>query len=366
MSIMTGQARYFDGASAASHDANVTVRADRLDIEAAGRRFSWPFSQMTLAGYHARADHTLRLSCKGDAGGRLVITDRQVADMIVRRAPHLTGGFNSARAVRSAMWIGAGLLAAVLAGYIVLTVTPGVVAGLMPDKLRDRLGRQTEMSLVRGKRQCRNPAGEKALLRLASRVAAGAGDPPDFSIRVYDLNILNAFAVAGGRIVVTRKLIEKADSPDELAGIVAHELGHVYHRHPEAALVRLMGIQFFTTLLSGGASGNTISSLAGLATLLKYSRNAETQADSFAQKTLVAADIDPAGLQHFFKKIKKIQDKTLLGKIPSIFTTHPGTGERITKLTPLPPGKARPVLTPLQWRALKQICRRGPASGSDS
>jgi len=176
------------------------------------------------------------------------------------------------------------------------------------------------------------------------------------------MKMMNAFAVAGGRITLTRGLLKEAGSPDEVAGVVAHELGHVGHLHPEAALVRIMGLQLLISLVTGGGDGETLGSLAGFATLLSYSRAAEEEADQFAQKVLDQSKIDTAGLIDFFKRVKKLEGKQRKeSKTKSFFSmlsTHPGTDERIAKLKPLPKGVAIEVLTPLEWRALKGICDR--------
>lgn len=351
---------YFDGQTAASHTVSIETGAGGIRVSGDSiKNFSWDYPKLT-APIAPDAGSQLRLSHASAPGQRLVIAAGPTADQILARAPHLTKNFSSARLWRSAGWIAAIVAGIAILFYGILTFAPQTLARAMPDEWRDRMGRNTEKSLVRSARQCSNRAGQKALLKLVGKVAAGADNPPDFSIRVYDMKMMNAFAVPGGRMVLTRGLLAKAHSAAEVAGVVAHELGHIHNRHPEAALVRLLGIQLFISAASGGGDAESIGNIAGIATFLTYSRKAEEQADSYAQKILDATRIDTIGLIDFFRRVKKIQDKNAiggkLGKAISIFSTHPGTAERIKKLRPLPKGTSVKVLTPLEWRALKNIC----------
>ena len=186
-------------------------------------------------------------------------------------------------------------------------------------------------------------------------------DAPPFSVEVVALPVVNAFALPGGRIVVSARLIAEARRPAEVAGVLAHELGHVYYRHPEAQLVRVMGMQLLLTLATGSSSGDALGGLAGLLAILRYSRTAEAQADAFATRLMAQGHIDPTGLRDFFVRMqKKMGGKTsggLLSGIGDMLATHPGTGERIAIIKPLPPGEAREVLSPEAFAALKAICR---------
>ena len=363
---MAAKSTFFDGKSAASHTASVSLRPDRLDIRLDGQTLSWSYDGLVKAGLQTRKAQALRLTHKTMPGSRLIIHDRNLIEAISQRAPHLSGRFNTTRAVKIA--VRSGLIASMvlLSIYVIFNYAPGKIASFMSDEFRDKMGRQTEKSVTAGKSPCTNRPGQRALLKLASRVAAGSTNPPDFSIRVYDMDVLNAFAVAGGRIVLTSKLVSKVDTDDELAGIIAHELGHVYFRHPEAALVRILGVQLLVTAITGSGDTGAVATFSVMAALLKYSRSAERQADGFAQRVLIQSDIDPAGLRRFFEKVKKLQDRSILGNIPSIFTTHPNTAGRIKQIKPLAPGKARPILTENEWIALKNICSNAGQTGTNS
>ncbi|MFO1035040.1 MAG: M48 family metallopeptidase [Hyphomicrobiales bacterium] len=114
---------------------------------------------------------------------------------------------------------------------------------------------------------------------MVAALANGNPDMPPLSFEVYNIPVLNAFAAPGGKIIFTREILTQADTPDEIVGVLAHEIGHVNYRHPETQLVRLTGMQVLMSVMSGrnGVFGEECRVLAAL---LQYSRAAEHQADS--------------------------------------------------------------------------------------
>jgi predicted Zn-dependent protease len=173
-------------------------------------------------------------------------------------------------------------------------------------------------------------------------------------VRVVDSKMVNAFAVPGGQIGILSGLIEKADTADELAGVLAHEIGHVVHRHPTEGLLRQLGLAATMELLLGG-SGTGIEDAAGLGNTLltlSYSREAEAEADATALAILGRAGIDGHGLHRFFQRLE--QEGDLGSSVPSLLLTHPPTAERLAA-TAVAPSGARALDTG-QWQALQAIC----------
>jgi Zn-dependent protease with chaperone function len=350
----------FDGETAASHDVSLTILEGGIEIAdaAAGKVRLWTFSGLEAVN-PPRDGHSLRLRHKSEPGTRLIVAPGAGAQALLARAGQLTRRFNPHRLMAHALIVAACVLALLAAGYLVLSFLPQTVADLMPRSMRQRLGESVESSLVKGARVCGGGAGLEALAALDTRLSAGLPDAPRFSVKVVDLPMVNAFAVPGGRIIVSAKLIAQAQKPAEVAGVIAHELGHVYYRHPEAQLVRIMGLQLFLTLATGTSGGDTLGGMAGLLAILRYSRAAEDEADAFAARLLAASHIDPTGLRDFFTRLKKSSGEDsggVLSGIGDIFSTHPGTGDRIARIKPLAPGAAREVMSPAAFADLKAIC----------
>jgi Zn-dependent protease with chaperone function len=357
---MKVEAVYFDGETARN---NRVVAC----LETPGLVFSGedvPLQKWSLAGLTAidppHAGQSLRLAHKRWPGMRLIISDQGFIEQLLTRAPHLKGGFNPQRGLHLFLLIGGGL--SVLAGliYLALNFAPQRLAVLLPDAWRQRVGEQMEASLVQKAKVCQTPDGIRAIAAMLKHLAEGTPDIPPLRVRVYDIPIMNAFALPGGHVVLTHGLLREATEPGEVAGVLAHEIGHVTHHHPEQQMIRVAGMQVLISVATGTSGGNDASSLAGLAAILKSSRDAENEADAYAIAMLSAARIDPLALKHFLEKILKEEGKFsggLFSHWGTIFSTHPITAERIAQIKPLSADSAlKPALSDKQWKDLKAIC----------
>ena len=353
------RAIYFDGRVAADRAVSV-VAADR------GLTFQGPALEAqhwSYGGLRAvdpyQPGHALRLAHQSQPGARLLIHDDALARDILQRAPALADGFSWRGLGRIAAWTAGALAAVALAAYLFLQLAPQVVARHLPDGWRNRMGMALEASLTKGARACAAPSGVAVLSAMAARLAEGTPSLPPLRIAVYDIPVMNAFAMPGERIVITRELIARARRPEQVAGVLAHEIGHAIERHSEAQLVRATGLQLVLGLVTGGGS-DMVGSAIGVTAILTYGRRAEAEADAIALRLLGDAAIDPLGLKEFFEMILAEEggrQEGGWGRIRSIISTHPGTAERIGRIEPLPDGiVARAVLSDEQWRALRAIC----------
>ena len=352
-------ALYFDGQTAADRPCTVWLGATRTEFsgEAVAEQL-WTYAGLSRVERHHKG-LPFRLMHDGHPGARLVLRDDAMAAEILAHAPQLKGGFTIKGKGRTLAWT-AGIAAGfILAGYLVLQFAPQHLAFFLPDSWRNRVGTQVELSLTEGATQCKSADGISAIGAMTARLAEGNPDLPPLAIQVYDIPVMNAFAMPGERIVITAELIRRANRPEQVAGVLAHEVGHVLKRHSEAQLVRATGLQILLSIMTGGG-GDTISTIAGVAAILTYTREAEAEADDVGLALLERSAIDPMGLKEFFDIILAEEGKPSTGtwrKIESALSTHPGTEDRIKKIHPLPDDiAARPVMTDAQWQALKKIC----------
>jgi predicted Zn-dependent protease len=235
------------------------------------------------------------------------------------------------------------------------------VAGLLPESARDALGDQVIASMTKDRRVCSDAPGRAALDKLAARLSAGAGDGSKFEIIVSDWSLLNAFAAPGEKIVLTRGLLTKAESPDEVAGVLAHEMGHGVERHPETGIVRAIGLSAAIDLMLGGGGG-TLANIGVALAQLSYTRQAEHQADVQALRILQGAKISPRGLADFFRRVQALEG-TSGAKTKGAFDilrTHPQTEERLRYVQSSPDYPATPSLSDKEWQALRNICGAAP------
>jgi predicted Zn-dependent protease len=208
---------------------------------------------------------------------------------------------------------------------------------------------------------CEDEAGQRALDKLVDRLWVGLDRPIEFDVQVVRSPMVNALAAPGGHILVFSALLDQASSPDELAGVLAHEIGHVAHRHSTQALVRHFALSMLVRTFSGSDWG--LGSAAQLLVQFAYSRDAEVEADTAAVEIMQRAHLRTDGLVQFFARMEhgEKKDSAALWRYVS---SHPPTSERITALsardTPAAGGKAEaptPALSATDWAALKAICK---------
>lgn len=352
-------ALFSDGHAVAARPVTLEFADDGLIFEGIGvvRQF-WPYGALETVNRQA-ARFPLRVTSSVIPGARLDITDASAADRLTALAPQLLRKPGFPGAASAFRWV-AGLVAAVaLTGYIVLQFAPPYIAFMLPDSWRTSVGQRTEAEMTRGARACTGAAGRDALAIIAARLAAAEPGMPPLTITVYDIPVMNAFAMPGERIFLTSELIRRATRPEQVAGVLAHEVGHILKRHPEAGILRATGLQLLIGALTGGSNAG-IASAAGLAAVLRYSRAAESEADAIALDLMTRSAIDTLALKEFFEILLKEEGKPSTGlwnSLGSALSTHPGTQERIDKIKPLPDGiTAIPVLNDTQWQGLRTIC----------
>jgi predicted Zn-dependent protease len=156
-----------------------------------------------------------------------------------------------------------------------------------------------------------------------------------YTFRVVNANEVNAFAVPGGHVYVNRGLIERAGNMSELAGVLAHEIGHVVERHSVEQMSRAQSANTAASVLYGVLLGRNPSAIeqaglqvGGTALFAHYTRDAEREADHDAVNFLVAAGINPRGLTTMFQKLLEEQ-QSQPSAVERWFSTHPGNAERV-------------------------------------
>lgn len=243
------------------------------------------------------------------------------------------------------------LASAIIAGAALfgLSKAPAIVARLVPPSVERRLG--DAMIGDFGNRFCTGPGGKAALSTLAARIGAS---PDAVDIQVAAIPMVNAVTLPGGRIILFDGLLQAATSPDEVAGVLAHELGHVENRDVLETLLRQLGL----SVLLGGVEGH-IGGYTNAVLSTAYSRGAESRADAFAIGALGRADISPLPTAQFFKKLGGDSGKPSgAAVVMSYLSTHPVSATRAAAFTrsARANGGYTPALTPAAWAGLKSIC----------
>jgi predicted Zn-dependent protease len=358
-----------DGRTAASTPVEVRCTEAGLAISVADARasaFVWPYRELR-SGVPLRADAAdVLLSLRSPRSPTLFVASPAFIRALLARAAALSVTRQRLSGLRPGA-IFVALVAAVVGTVWLLDYRPLLTtARLLPMSVRTTMGRNVIASITESRRICDAAPGRAALDRLTQRLAAGASQPP-LPVRVVmvDWDLVNAFATPGGQLVLTRGLVTAAGSADEVAGVLAHEMGHAIELHPETGLLRAMAISLAAELLSAGTS-NT-SSVGAMLVYLRYSREAESQADAHAVRILRNAGIASKGFGDFFARIqgelgpsKPRKEKKNNGRVNdrllSIVSTHPLTAARLAMVRSQPSYQATPALSDDDWQALRVMC----------
>lgn len=204
---------------------------------------------------------------------------------------------------------------------------------------------------------CEDPAGLAALGQMKARLIAGMDLSQDVEVFVLDHQMINAFALPGGYVVFFRGLIDAAQGPEEVAAVLAHEIGHVVNRDPTRHALRSAGSIGILGLMFGDfAGGAAVLFLTNRLIAAQYSQGAETGADRFAYGALHDAGVSPAALGDMFERLKTKHGDS--EGVIAHFLTHPTLTTRIkdARAAARPEISYEPILTAPEWQALQSVC----------
>ena len=197
-------------------------------------------------------------------------------------------------------------------------------------------------------------------------------DRPNIDWHVHivdDPEVVNAFATPGGHLYVFTGLLLAADDEAEVAGVLAHEAGHVVGRHSARQMVNAFGLQAIAALALGENPpllAALAANIAGTGAMLAHSRADEYEADVFGVRYASASGYDPRGISRFFKKLGQKQGKT--PKALTWLSTHPASQDRVERTEKY---IARHNLSGAQknvarHEAVQAILEQRPVKGTDS
>ena len=365
--VSSGAGIYFDGKISTRHEARVTLAESGLQITSQFGTLlaQWPYDEIVSM---AAPDNVLRLGRRGSATlERLEIADPALAAAIDARADYVdrTGTQQRRQRARVIGWSVAATLSLLLGGYFGVPAIAGRLAPLVPAALDRKLGDAVDIELHgmldRDKAgaafECGNANSEKpgraALDKIVSRLAAAADLPSPLRPVVVRRADPNAMALPGGKIYIFRGLIAKADNADEVAGAIAHEIGHIAHRDGTREVLQAGGLSFlFGMLLGDFFGGGAVVFAARTVLQLSYSREAEAAADAYGAELMNKANGNAKGLATMLAKIGGATEPGM-----KILLNHPETAARVAAINKIAAGRpSTPFLTAAEWAALKRIC----------
>ena len=207
------------------------------------------------------------------------------------------------------------------------------------------MGRQADTAVIATIGLYPDAAWQRYIQQFGARIAANTERPNlPWTFRVVDDPAVNAFAIPGGFVYVTRGLLAHLTSEAELASVVGHEIGHVTARHTAAAMSQqqLIGLG----LAVGSMANSQVAKYAGTANqalgilYLKFSRDNESQADQLGLRYMRRANFDPRQMPEVFRMLERISAAEGGGRLPTWLETHPSPANRVdainTQIAALP------------------------------
>ncbi len=335
--MTSGPARlYGGGAPATGEDVRFVLEGEALVVDAGSRAYTVPLAALQLREIGTgvvglelawTADGVLHAAQVFDASALSALrADERIQalpQMAALRAKQRRNGIG-----RTAGWAAVAIFLLLPVLIILIFVwqadrIAAAAASRISIEQETQFGEQAFASMSGSLQLVDSGPAYEAVQRIGARLTEGSQYTYRFHVAKSD--VVNAFAVPGGIIVVHTGLIDATRRPEELAGVLAHEVQHVEQRHSLEAMVKDLGLRGLWLLVSGDLGGGMVGQAALELTSLRFSRNAEAEADAKGFDELVAAGIDPSGMADFFVIMAQQEGAAVP---PPFLSTHPASKDR--------------------------------------
>ncbi len=352
-----------------SHSCALTLGGNALLIETAdGLRREWKYRGLKFAAAGADGDFLLITSLeeKAPISGVTVRHSgfyRALAERIGGLDRDFVAGFEKAIGGRkrkkwTALILAAGLAAGVAVGgyWFISSWVASYAARNLPVEAEISWGQAILKTQLAGKNVVKGGPAFEAAQAIMGRLKAALPEPAPYplSLNVIEDDAVNAFALPGGNMVLMTGLMREARSPEEVAGVLAHEIQHVLKRHVVKRLVQSLGWRVWVSVLVGGSDLAELAFGAGSLLELSYGRAQETEADLEGARLLAAAELPVRPLADFFERLDEKSDTEAL---PAFLSTHPLSQKRALRLrelaAELDSGRIR-KLRAIDWRRVQR------------
>ena len=361
----------FDGRSSQKHLVDVELTPQEIILKAPGDKpIRWAYPQLRWAG--DTSPFHIEHCAEGDEGlETLVVDDPDFYRSVLEIAPK---SFSSRENESKFNWklYSVGILVLIFSAYVFIKTVPSFLADQMVEKIPIEWEVTVGQSILKMLPVAQKPDPEvlKVLQDTVDFLKESLpGNPYDLKVYILPVEQVNALALPGGPIVIFEGLIDKAESPEELAGVLAHEIQHILLRHSTRGILRNLAKSMLVTLFLGDVNSvmERIIQLAGQLETLGLSREMEAEADQKGMELILAANIDPHGMIRIFKKLMQedfSQKKLPKGKpvseendLSSYFSTHPSSQNRLARLEKQMRSHENRIWTPLfpnlDWNEIK-------------
>jgi len=323
-----------------------------------------PFSALTVSAGGLNHDHLVLKWGAGVQAHTLYLKDPVLIRSFRSSAPPgLTKDIEmtaaNVRKVRSRQRTVWSILLAMLVGLGLLLwfgsdLLVDIAVGRIPVEWEQKLGESAYRDFLIHQQVLKEGPAVEAINEITRRLTEKISDNPyKFEVSVVKNEVVNAFALPGGYVVVFTGLLQKAESGEEVAGVLSHELNHVLQRHGLERMVKQLGLVAIVTIILGDQQGLIgLMKQVGVELLtLKFGRAQETEADVTGLRLLHRARIDPSGMITFFQHLSEKED----GRVEWL-STHPMSVGRAAllkvEMAALPKNSPEPFT--FQWKTVQE------------
>lgn len=353
-----------------AHGLTVTYAPDQDGAES--RSESVRFSELSVSAGGLNHDQ-LVLHWAGSTGQKtLYLKNPEVIRAFRQMAPdHMSRPLEqAAEQVRQArqrhrvVWglVSGTVLALVLGLWFGSDAFVELAVNRIPVEWEQKLGESAYREFLTGQDVMKDGLAVAAVREMTQRLASHVpNNPYRFEVTVVKSDVVNAFALPGGYVVVFTGLMKKAESPEEVAGVLAHELNHVLQRHGLERIIKQLGFVAVVSIVLGNPPGlgGVMKQLGVELMTLKFGRAQETEADTTGLDLLYRAKINPEGMITFFQRLVEKDE----GRVEWL-SSHPMSSARAdhlkARLAEMPKQKTEPFS--LEWSKVREVL--GASSGS--
>ena len=366
------EAHYLDGQTPTRHRVTVRLTEGGLQIRfPRGPTRWWPYDEVRLASsFHA--DDPARLEHGGEFPEILQVSDPAFISTLRNFAPalHSPVRHTSLRLHWRSMALLAlaGIVSSALALYLwFIPAMASLIAPYVPVSWEKELGRPVLEALAPEGNRCTDEARMAPVTGIVRRLEQTIPDRRhDFRVMVVNKSTMNAVAVPGGTIVIFQGLLDRTRRPEELAGVLAHEMQHVAQRHIMKLFLEHASSSVIISAVTGEGGDALAFGLESAKTLglLRYSREHEAEADASGLRMMEKAGIDPRGMIAFFKTMSEEGSSEIPAAL-NYLSTHPDTRRRIDHLRKQLPAQGKifaPLLPEIDWESARKVCGEAPVA----
>ena len=326
----------------------------------------WPIAEVRHSAT-SFSDRMVKLEYGSDPVQALFVEHPGFADAVRSAFPGAVKARRRNLLTSRGVLVGLGAVGVLLvAGLLGANRAADWLARRAPPSWETALGEDVAMRMAPVSRQCTDSVGLAAVRGVLNRlVAAAPPSPYTFRLVVLRDSSINAFAAPGGFVAVHSGLLTAAKTPEELAGVLAHEAQHVLKRHSTRAIAREAPIRIGLALIFGGTSVEGVASMIGSLGALSYRRGDESEADREGIRLMQAARIEDDGMVSFMRTLAKANADA--PRLVSYLSSHPDTDARGAELERLtqPAQSTTPLMDAATWGRVKAMCQtsNAPAAG---